>query len=365
MSNKIKTDRPLKGLGYMGVNSTERETSGLQSAIELPRDMYLHLPNSITDPENGCPTEWWWHVGTLKTESGKTFGFEINAAAFYPYGFTEVMLTDVEKQKHYHQTLKKKISYDWAESDQNKPWRVNLEDVSMSAPQADPTKGMKVTAKLVDGKTTVNFDLTFSQQGSPLIVWGNGVHPAGPPTPTLGKNNFYFSLTRLKAIGTISIDSSDNKSEPEIHNVKGITWMDHEWGKFGQKNKGMKWILQDMQLSNGVCLSNYSLEEPKLNTPTKGVATIQPGENAKSVFVSTTLTPQKKVSINGKDFFTEVLVEIPSCEGTFLVKTLMPSQVFGKEIYEIYEGVASVRGTMKDVDDIIEVEGTAWLEQTF
>jgi predicted secreted hydrolase len=363
MSNKTQINRPLKGHSHAEIDSTERGKIVLPSAIQLPRDMYLHLPSSVTDPVDGCPKEWWWHVGTLKTEGGRTFGFEINAAAFYPRGFTEVMLTDVKHQKHYHETkVNLSILSDWAESDQTKPWKVNLEDVSMSAPQADPTKNMKVTAKLVDDKTTVNFDLMLSLQGSPLIVWGNGVNPVGPPTPTLGKNNFYFSLTRLKAAGTISIGTSDKKSTPEIHNVTGVTWMDHEWGKFGEAGHSLKWILQDMQLDNGVCLSNYSMKEPVLNVSAKGVATIQLGENAASILVSTTLTPKKMVKINGKEFFTEVLVEIPSCQGTFLVKTLMPNQVF---MGNVYEGVASVKGTMKGIDDITIVTGTAWMEQTF
>ncbi len=33
------------------------------SAISLPKDQYAHT---------GAPTEWWWHVGTLKSKDGRT-----------------------------------------------------------------------------------------------------------------------------------------------------------------------------------------------------------------------------------------------------------------------------------------------------
>jgi len=56
-----------------------------EPVIKLPADQYLHP---------GAPTEWWWHMGTLKAGE-KTFGFQINAASFTVMAFTQVMLTDV------------------------------------------------------------------------------------------------------------------------------------------------------------------------------------------------------------------------------------------------------------------------------
>jgi hypothetical protein len=41
-------------------------------ALKMPADMYLHT---------GAPTEWWWHIGTLRAGT-RTFGFEINTASF-------------------------------------------------------------------------------------------------------------------------------------------------------------------------------------------------------------------------------------------------------------------------------------------
>ena len=64
--------------------------------LRLPQDMYLH---------EGAPTEWWWHIGTLRAGE-RVFGFEINAASFEGQGFafTQVMLSDVARDTHYQRT---------------------------------------------------------------------------------------------------------------------------------------------------------------------------------------------------------------------------------------------------------------------
>ena len=201
--------------------------------IHLPKDQYLHA---------GAPTEWWWHVGTLKA-GDRIFGFEINAAgypAFTPvakYAFTQVMLTDVSNVEALPANdavpAATRRLIDLGESDPTKDWYARLGKpsdqsyVAMDAPQADPTRNMAVRARLVDGTTQVDFDLMLSQQGPPLLVFGTGVEvnhdKSGPPIQV---NNYYYSLTRLDASGTIKIGAD---SFP----VTGTTWMDHEYGYFG------------------------------------------------------------------------------------------------------------------------------------
>ncbi|MET0203879.1 MAG: hypothetical protein ABW276_06175, partial [Casimicrobiaceae bacterium] len=93
--------------------------------LTLPKDMYLHL---------GAPTEWWWHIGTLRA-GNRTFGFEINAASFAKdgLGFSQIMLSDVATQSHYQRTAPffPPFLYNpetWAESSPSKPWYARLGD---------------------------------------------------------------------------------------------------------------------------------------------------------------------------------------------------------------------------------------------
>jgi predicted secreted hydrolase len=398
--------------------------------LTLPRDMYLH---------SGAPTEWWWHIGTLRA-GNRVFGFEINAASFAKdgLGFSQVMLSDVAGQKHYQRTAPFFPPFlfnpeTWAESSPSKPWYARLGDpdnvlsgvdvtdggsgytsaplvlvtggggigalaaavvdggrvtavllvspgigytstptvtlvggggtgaaasayhsyVGMTAPASDPTRNMQVKALLVDQATgkPIRFDLAFSQQGRPFFVWGTGINPDGEGS-TVATRNFYFSLTRLAASGTIDIDG-------EKHNVSGVTWMDHEYGAFGTAANPVKWFLQDMQLDNGVCISNYATlavgQQPKLDVRTPSQCTVQNAEGD-LWFVDSFVTPiGSTYAKDGVTYFLQFRVEIPAFNASLVVTSLVPDQTFNG----VYEGVADARGTFQYRD----VAGSAWNEQ--
>lgn len=97
--------------------------------LSVPKDMYRH---------KDAPTEWWWHIGTLRA-GNRVFGFEINAASFVGQGFamTQVSLTDADTGEHYERTqvyVPKPIgNFDvatWAEGDPAKDWYARIGDPS-------------------------------------------------------------------------------------------------------------------------------------------------------------------------------------------------------------------------------------------
>ncbi|CAN5349463.1 hypothetical protein BH10ACT7_BH10ACT7_25510 [soil metagenome] len=97
--------------------------------LSVPEDMYRH---------DGAPTEWWWHIGTLRAGE-KVFGFELNAASFTGSSFamTQMSLTDVDADRHYERTQVYGPSplgvFDvatWAEGDPTKDWYARLGDPS-------------------------------------------------------------------------------------------------------------------------------------------------------------------------------------------------------------------------------------------
>ena len=427
----------LPGCGGGSANGTPASIPPSDVVLHLPKDMYLHL---------GAPTEWWWHIGTLKAGS-RTFGFEINAASFAEdrLAFSQIMLSDVDKQKHYQRTAPFFPPFmfnkdTWAESDPGKNWFARLGDadnhlsgievtdagsgystdpliaitggggigaiaipvrnpaggiadivlvspgigytsdptitivggggsgakakayhsyVTMNSPASDPTKNMSVKALLVDQATStaVKFDVTLSQQGRPFFVWGTGVNPDGGGG-TVQTQNYYFSLTRLAASGSIEIDG-------EKLAVSGVTWMDHEYGAFGTAANPVKWFLQDMQLDNGVCISNYATlsqgEEPVLNKRTASRCTVQNAEGD-TWFVDSFVTPigeTWKSPVSGITYFLQFHVEIPSFNASLIVTSLVASQEFPTGAGGVYEGVAGAAGTFEHR----AVTGTAWNEQ--
>ena len=426
----------LQGCGGGGdANAAPEPIPPSKVVLHLPADMYRHP---------GAPTEWWWHIGTLKA-GNRTFGFEINAASFVKDGFafSQVMLTDVENKRHYQHTvpfLPPMFNVDtWAEADPLKPWSVNLGDeanhlsaievvnagsgytsgpavqitggggsgaiafaipnasgaiaaililspgagytstptvtlvggggngatakavysyIAMKAPQSDPTKNMTVKSFMSDQVTgtEVLFDLTFSQQGPPFFVWGTGINPEGGQG-TVQTNNFYFSLTRLQAGGSITIDGVKLA-------VSGVTWMDHEYGAFGSSANPVKWFLQDMQLDNGVCISNYStpnLGVPELNKKQESHCTIQ-GADGTTWFVESFVTPigrTWKSPKSGVTYFMQFHIEIPSFNASIIVDTPVDDQEFPLAGGGVYEGIATASGTFQ----YRAVTGTAWNEQ--
>jgi predicted secreted hydrolase len=230
----------------------------------------------------------------------------------------------------------------------------------MQAPAADPTRNMRVQALLCDDPSfaEIRFDLTLSQQGRPFFVWGTGVNPGGSCCD-LENNNYYFSLTRLQAAGTIDL-------EGEVFEVEGVTWMDHEYGLFGSAQNPVKWILQDMQLDNGFTISNYATLEnglPELNEQSRSTATLQ--DSAGNIyFVETNFTPIGRTWTSpqsGDTYFLQFRVEIPDFEATIIVTSLFDDQEFSLPTAPIYEGIALAEGEFQGRP----VRGTAWIEEDF
>lgn len=411
--------------------------------LSLPEDMYRH---------DGAPTEWWWHIGTLRA-GDRIFGFELNAASFAGHGFamTQFSLSDVDAKRHYERTqvygpapIGTFAVARWAEGDPAKDWFARLGDpdwpvggfsvtdggsgytkapkvvidgdgsgasgiavldaaghaaqivllkpgegytsapsvtldggeggsgatavavrnaVEMSAPQADPTQGIHVRAVLVDNATLdeVLFDLAFSQQGRPFFVFGTGLEPKAVKQ-SLRDDNYYFSLTRLAASGTITVGG-------ETHAVTGTTWMDHEYGFFGggSADSRIRWLLQDLQLDNGYTISNAGVIgegfTPQIGVTVEAFATLQDGDGA-MYYVASRVTPVGELWVSPRTGFAyaqQFRVEIPSFQADVVVTARLQDQEFAITGTPVYEGIAAAEGTMLAA----RVTGDAWIEQAY
>ena len=323
----------------------------ITSAIDLPRDQFAHA---------GAPKEWWWHTGTLRC-GNRLFGFEVTATGHFDqdFQFTEIMITDVQARRHFQKTTgAAPFDPKWAQSDPALPWYVRLcgplganGAVSMQAPVGDPFS-MSVAASFEDEASGLPcmLNLLMKQNDLPLLVWGTGVREVYKDKPPLQANNYYYSFTKLHAVGTLQIGA-------ESFDVEGLTWMDHEYGAFPT---GTQWVLQDMQLDNGVHISNYfSSIQPVENQATPSNATIL-WPDGKCTFVSTVTTPIAPTWTNAaaKTYCLRMRVDIAELNASFLVTSLVPDQEFAAG--PVYEGVAHAVGSF----DGKAVSGTAWLEQS-
>lgn len=337
--------------------------------IRLPEDHYAH---------EGAPTEWWWHTGTLLAEDGRRFGFEINATGGNKEsddsaaGFMQLAIIDLQNKYEYQKVkLIDPLPEDWAESDPKKPWYVRIggsvgkgDDGAISMQAIDGNvKNMNVMADFMDSDTSTSCELSLQlrQRGDPLLVWGTGCREVDPNGETpLTRNNCYYSFTRLNADGCMRIGT-------EKFNVNGQTWMDHEYGIFPipTPTEPVIWMLQDMQLSNNVHLSNYTKFDvkPEEGKKIKSYVTILSPDN-KSTFVDSVTTPLAPTfkSKKGIVYFLKfkVTIDNPILQASFLVESLLPDQVFRDPIgADVYEGIAICNGRFNDTPVI----GRAWIEE--
>lgn len=338
-----------------------------ETFIQLPLDQYGH---------KGAPSEWWWHIGTLESKDGRKFGFEINAAYLMNSHFTQIEITDVDGKKNYQKIHAFLLESDsWAQYDSSKPWYVKMVplltpfDGSVVMQQVgDSPLNMLVQASFSDAGVQCQLILNFNQGNKPpLLVWGTGrtagkLNPAGK-TP-LEQYNYYYSLTNLRASGYIIIGS-------EVIEVTGLTWMDHEYGFFGNPGTGQEgnvhWMLQDMQLKNGIHITNsYVLkkdEQIKENEPYKSIATVLFSSGESKLVTAYTTAMGPTYEDNGVVYFMKFKVQIddPDLVGTFFVKSLLDDQVFHS--VNNYEGIGTCEATLGNTHEIIE--GTAWIEQAY
>jgi predicted secreted hydrolase len=366
------TSTVLSTLEFISLSKKYRAFSGFSMttamsnlpAIQLPKDHYAHLK---------APTEWWWHVGTLTTlNQDRTFGFEINATnAAGLISFTQIMITDVQNQRHYQNTKTFPSDPKWAESDSSKPWYVKLGTPGSSGTVSMTASSMDITFMTISGSctdletsTNISINLEIHQEGPPLLVFGTGVkldvNPHG--TDPLSRNNYYYSFTRLSAKGSITIGS-------EAFDVIGVTWMDHEYGAFPNK---FNWALQDATLNNGIQLSSFSIPDSLITVGlsfASFVSILWPdGTSTFEKSVTTALNPiwqsQFPTPAEGITYFTQFKVEIPKLDVALLFNAMLPNQEFaqqGTKNPTVWEGIATVEGSFAGK----MVTGTAWIEQDF
>jgi predicted secreted hydrolase len=283
-------------LGFIGFCASNFPAPALPTI-----DHWLHTRTTTTDAgeEQDVPliSEWWWTTGVLKSEEGDEFGIEINSAGFYDdtslspvwplSGFNQISVSDVASKKYFQTTAENSIlPFDWATYDSNQPWAINHPGDSNGQGKVTMLQignwnenepiSIDVKTSFIDEVTKIvtTIDLTMTQREGkqPLYVNGDGLICSNPTLENpMDQYNFYYSLTYLDTYGTIEI--GDKK-----HSVSGMMWQDHQYGFFSLEL--IKWVLQNLQLDNGVHLTNVFIldpvtsENPEANVTVKSQMTI-------------------------------------------------------------------------------------------
>jgi len=215
----------------------------------FPRDFFSHDDFRI---------EWWYYTGHLEADTGRSFGYQLtffrvaldeknkvdNASRWkidHIY-FAHMTLSDIENEKfHFFERINRAgLGQAGAESDQLKVWN---EDWSL--------EGSKQVhhLKAREGKVKIDLELTPSK---PLVVHGkDGISQKGENS---GNASHYFTFTRMQTEGQVTLKG-------ETYNVKGLSWMDHEFSSNQLDEEQIGWDWFSVQLDNNTELMIYQIRK--------------------------------------------------------------------------------------------------------
>jgi predicted secreted hydrolase len=322
--------------------------------LTFPADHYSH-------PD--FKTEWWYYTGHLETESGKKYGYQVT---FFRFGvrdrqkemkerplFTELYmahfaLSDIAAKKFI---FRERINRGYgdragAATDRylvwNEDWKVEGDARNHSIDVKDRETQLRLLVK---------------SQKPPVLHGQNGLSQKGEGE---GRASYYYSLTRMQTEGELTIDGKKEK-------VRGLTWMDHEFGSNQLRDDQVGWDWFSIQLDNQTELMLYLIRRKDGSPDPYSSGTLVKADGS-----------TKHLAL--KDFTIEVLDrwKSPKSGATYPMKwkVLLPAEEIALEIAPAFqdqelvtnrstrvtywEGAARISGTVKNRP----ITGNSYVEMT-
>ena len=218
--------------------------SGFAYQLALPGRKLSFPADHFSHPD--FKTEWWYYTGHLQTVSGNRYGYQVT---FFRFGlrdrqkdskdqplFTELYmahfaLSDVITKKFI---FRERINrgYDNKAGAATDRYRVWNEDWKV--------EGDNKNHRIEVNDRGTELRLSLQSLKPPVLHGQNGLSQKGEGE---GRASYYYSLTRMQTDGKLTIGGKKEK-------VRGISWMDHEFGsnQLGEDQVGWDWF--SIQLDN-------------------------------------------------------------------------------------------------------------------
>lgn len=212
---------------------------------QFPRDHFSH-------PE--YRTEWWYYTGNLRSADGHRFGFELTffrqGASRQPlrnvdWGVQDLYLahfavSDLDAQKFYYSERVNRAGPGIAgiSEQAERVWNGNWQ-----AQWVNDAQQLQAIAE------DFSIRLTLKSNKRPVIHGQHGVSQKGAGA---GHASHYISLTRLITTGTIEVGGRS-------YDVRGASWMDHEFSTDSLAAGEVGWDWLSIQLNDNTELMLYRL----------------------------------------------------------------------------------------------------------
>ncbi|MDZ7637685.1 MAG: lipocalin-like domain-containing protein [Bryobacterales bacterium] len=222
--------------------------------LALPGYRYAFPADHFSHPQ--FQTEWWYFTGNLQAADGGEYGYELT---FFRQGrnaqptmaenrwdtgqlyLAHLAFTDIGGNRFRHSERLNRGGPGLAGADEKtrKIWNGNW-SVRLTG-----THDWKLEA--VHADFTLRLDLSSEKQ--PVLHGENGVHQK---SAGVGKASHYISLTRLRTTGEIVLEGKRMQ-------VRGSSWMDHEFFTHSMAGDQTGWDWFAIQLDDGTELMLYRL----------------------------------------------------------------------------------------------------------
>jgi predicted secreted hydrolase len=321
---------------------------------EFPRDHFNH---------EDFQTEWWYTTGNLTAPDGHHYGYELtffrqgvdrDARRTEPWDIQDLYLahlalSDLDAGKFYHAERANRSGPGLAAigEKQRRIWNGNWEI---------RWNGEEEILKAVDD----NFSLSLSLRSEkpPVIHGENGVSKKAAGA---GHASHYISFTRLLTKGTIEM------AEKTIE-VRGTSWMDHEFFTHSMEAEQVGWDWLSVQLEDNTELMLYQFRRKDGSTDPFSSGTYVDAQG-KTIHLKATdfrLVPTGEIwtsGVTGAKYPVAWSMEIPRLGLKLAATTRLKSQELagGSKLAPNYwEGAIGIEGTRGGAS----VRGVGYLEMT-
>lgn len=235
-------------------SSVSAEIVALQSSEDTSGFARADRKRAFTFPADHGPhpefqTEWWYYTGNLDTSDGRHFGYQLTffRRAIAPVApsrtsdwatnqiyFAHFAITDVKANDHFSTERFSRGAAGLAGAT-GEPYRIWLEDWEFAS--LSPDAG-RVQLRAADAGRALA--LTLEAEKPPTLHGDEGL---SQKSNAVGNASYYVSFTRLKSEGTISVNG-------QTFTVRGLSWMDHEFGTTGLGPDAVGWDWFSIQLND-------------------------------------------------------------------------------------------------------------------
>jgi len=234
-------------LGAQPSTPSEWRNASPGRTLEFPRDHASHPEYRV---------EWWYYTGNLESDDGRRFGYQVT---FFRVGIdpkpdspspwavrdlfmAHLAVTDLDRGRHLVDERLNRAGVGWAgaRDDRLEVWN---EDWRLTVDGRDHV----LEVESDDGRFGVQ--LRLAEDRAPVLHGRQGFSQKGS---TNGNASHYYSLTRMPTSGMLRMDGN-------AMNVRGASWMDHEFGTSFLEPAQQGWDWFSLQLEDGTDVMVYQL----------------------------------------------------------------------------------------------------------